>query len=467
MIEPLTGKAAEAVKIPEGCLIVAFDGAVRSSKTVSSLIAWLRFLRTGPAGMLLLTGRTETAIIANVVYPLQEMLGTKRVVLNRGTGEVTILGRVHRIVGANDEQARTKIQGMTLAGAYLDEAANVPESYYNMLRSRLSVAGAVLFLTCNPEGPKHWLLTKWLKRAKWRLDRDGVRQDDVRPISQPDEPDGPLALYRVTFVLDDNTWLTRTNPAFVAELKASWPVGSVWHRRYIRSEWASSDGVIYGGFREDRMVIPDDRLPPLEAVLIASLDYGTTHRTRGYLLGLAVAPFVDGWPDLEAARAQPPQPHWTAFLIVLDEFAPETATVGQHAAAYLRWLAAAELRHGAGPEWLAIDPAAAVFRAELYDLGRSDVMRAHNAVLAGIQTVDSLMATHRLYVSSACPQLVDGIGRYEWDTKATERGETRPVKVDDDEVDALRYAVFTSRAQWRERIPLAPIPTPDDEDTDT
>ena len=49
-IEPLEGKAAQATQVPEGCTLVMFDGAVRSSKTISSLMMWLRFLRRGPAG---------------------------------------------------------------------------------------------------------------------------------------------------------------------------------------------------------------------------------------------------------------------------------------------------------------------------------------------------------------------------------------------------------------------------------
>ncbi|MNW71093.1 hypothetical protein D3C74_507320 [compost metagenome] len=43
-----------------------------------------------------------------------------------------------------------------------------------------------------------------------------------------------------------------------------------------------------------------------------------------------------------------------------------------------------------------------------------------------------------------------------WDDKATARGETAPVKADDDEVDALRYAIYTTRQDWRSRIPIAP-----------
>lgn len=467
MIEPLSGKALLATRIPEGAAIVAFDGAVRSSKTVSSLLAWLDYLRTGPRGALLLSGRTETAIIANIVYPLQEWLGRSHVVLNKGTGTVEILGREHRMVGANDEQARTKIQGMTLAGAYLDEAANVPESFYNMLRSRLSVPGARLYLTTNPEGPKHWLLRKWLQRAKWRVDRAGRFRMDPAPLASPDDPEKgrPLALYRVTFVLDDNAWLLRTNPSFVAELRNSWPVGSVWHRRYIMSEWATSDGIVYDGWNEGRAVLPDDVPLNVEAVLSVGVDYGTTHLTRGYLLGLVTLPMgADGWPDLVRARLAAPDSTWSPVLVVLSEFAPPSATVGEHAAAFERWLESESARWGA-PEWIAIDPAAKVFRIELHARGRDDTRNAHNAVIPGIQTVASLIATRRLYVRATCSNLVEGIPRYEWDTKATEKGQTRPVKSDDDEVDALRYAVYTSRAQWRERIPLAPISDPDvDED---
>lgn len=468
MIEALEGKALASTKTPEGCTLVMFDGAVRSSKTVSTLLMWVKFIRQGPEGQLAMIGRTETAVINNLVLPLQQMLGTKRVVLNRGLGVVTILGRVVQLYGANDASAVTKIQGLTLAGAYVDEGANVPEEFFNMLRSRLSVVGAMLFLTCNPEGPKHWLKVNWLDKAEWHLDRFGKLHHYQEWTDDPDAEDGRRALHlpiwRVTFLLDDNVYLARHNPKFVRDLKASWPVGSVFYRRYIGSEWVSAEGAVYGVWDEPRMTLQSAQLPAIDSVLIAALDYGTTHETRAYLLGMTrVNIGLDGLPDwastkrgIDAARAR-------TILVVLDEFAPASATVGEHAALFEGWLD--RNAHYGIPEWIAIDPAAATFKTELFARGRSDVMNAHNAVVSGIQTVASLMYSGHLFVvADRCPYLLTGIPSYMWDVKATERGATAPKKENDDEVDALRYAVYTSRRYWRDQIPLAPISADDSEE---
>ena len=119
-IQPLGPKARLVLAHPSPS-IEAYEGAVRSSKTITSLLDWVRFVRTGPAGALAMCGKTERTVINNLILPLQEMLGPSRVRINYGTGVVTICGREVHVYGANNEQARTKIQGATLAGAYADE----------------------------------------------------------------------------------------------------------------------------------------------------------------------------------------------------------------------------------------------------------------------------------------------------------------------------------------------------------
>ena len=44
---------------------------------------------------------------------------------------------------------------------------------------------------------------------------------------------------------------------------------------------------------------------------------------------------------------------------------------------------------------------------------------------------------------------------YSWDDKAALRGIEQPIKVADHGVDALRYALFTTRALWRHKLALA------------
>ena len=465
-LDPLEGKAALAVQPPPEATIVAFDGAVRSSKTVASLLMWVEFvsrlIRTKRGGALAMVGRTEASIIRNAVEPLQQWLGPSRVVLNRGLGIVTILGREVYLFGANDVSAVTKIQGLTLVGIYIDEAANVPEVFFNMARSRLSALGAMMFLTLNPEGPKHWVLTKWLKRARWWIDAHGKMHEKAPTdtVMVPNDqgvlkPQPVLNLWRVTFLLDDNTWLVRNNPAFVAELRSSYPKGSVFHQRYIESKWVSAEGSVYPMWNEDTMTVDLEHLPPVEMVYMAGLDYGTTHSTRAYLLGLCRFPtdaitgqlILDPSSTRERGMSVP-------VLVILDEYAPESATVAEHATGFLQWLE--RNAHYGRPDWIAIDSAAATFKVELFDRGLDNVMGAFKAVVPGIQLVQSLLTAQRLVVvRERCHHLIQMLPEYMWDTKATDRGETKPVKENDDEADALRYVVYTSWSSWRHLIPLA------------
>lgn len=466
----MEGKALRATtEIPAGVTVVAFDGAVRSSKTVAQIMLWVQFvamcIKRSASGQLAIIGRTETSAINNIVKPMQEMFGTRYIVLNRGVGTVTIFGREVLLFGANNAEAVTKIQGLTLVGALLDEAANVPEAFFAMLRSRLSAAGARLFLTTNPDHPRHWLLG-WLRRAQTWIKADGTVQvlqpGELVKIAGAEEPQPVLTdWFRVTFLLDDNHWLARHRAEFVAQLKASYPVGSVFYRRMILSEWASADGQVYGNWDERTMTVPEHQLPNVERVFMAGLDYGTNHRTRAYLLGLVRVPYSrrSGLPVWEPTDEPTTAPE--PCLVILAEFAPGTDTVGHHASQFLDWLDRwAPLGR---PQWIAVDPAAKTFRVELFDRGLDNVMRAHNSVVPGIQVVQSLLTAHKLVVvRERCPYLIDMLPGYQWDTKATDAGRTAPVKEGDDEADALRYTVYTSWSEWRDLIPLASVKDHDD-----
>lgn len=418
---PLTGKARAAVTMSTAS-INAYEGSVRSSKTFTSLIDWVRYCRTGPDGLLLMTGKTERTIVNNLLHPLQELLGKHRVQINAGLGTATICGREVLVVGANNESARTKIQGLTLAGAYVDEASTLPESYFNMLYSRLSIAGAQMWLTSNPENPSHWLKVKWLDRAKVWLQRDGQVATNVDGID----------LHRFTFILDDNPHL----PAdYVKRIKAAY-VG-LWYRRYINAEWVVAEGAVYDMWDPARHVVKAADIPRMERILSLGVDYGTTNPTRGELIGLA-----------------------EGTLWVLDEWAPTRGTDAQLSADLRGWMGRREPAEWRDPRWLFVDPAAASFKLQLYQDGLSNVADGANQVLPGIRTIASLLGSDRMKVSDRCTHLIDQIPGYSWDPKATAKGEDAPIKRDDHEVDGLRYGVHTARPLWRNAIPIL-TPTDD------
>lgn len=415
-----------------------WDGAIRSGKTLSSIIAWLDFCRYGPPGPLAMIGKTLQTLSRNVLDVIDE-LHPAAIQYTRGASTARIMGRLVHLFGANNATAETKIRGLTLAGAYLDEATLVAEQFFAQLLGRMSVPGAKLFCTTNPDSNRHWLMQKYIKRA--------------------DE----LSLIRHHFRLTDNPSLSREYLDAISK-----EFTGLWRKRFIEGLWVGADGAIYDLWDEEAHTIPRDWVVRkradgtweprpgvvIERTLMAGLDYGQTHETRAYLLGLAritldkagrILPDGAG-PDVETTTRY--------SLIVLDEFAPKHMTVGKHASEFLRWLKEQPLPAWREPEWIAVDPAAKVFRTELHDKGYT-TLAASNKVLPGIQTIASLLASGGLYVvKESNPHLIDRVPQYLWDEKATERGDTKPIKEDDDEVDALRYTVMSSIREWQDVVPL-------------
>lgn len=400
-----------------------WEGSIRSGKTIASLLAWLVYVSQAPrGGELVVVGRTRESIARNVFGPLGDpsLFGdfSRHVTYTAGAPTAKILGRTIHVLGASDSRSEAVLRGLTCAGAYVDEATLVSEAFWTQLLGRMSVPGARLFATTNPDGPAHWLKRQVVDRAE------------------------ELGYRIFHFTIDDNTHL---DPEYVAQIKREY-VG-LWYRRFILGQWVQAQGAVYDGWDEDRHVVPREDLPRMLRVLGVAVDYGDVHPTRGYLLGLG--------PDTS--------PRGGYRLYVLDEWAPGPMTIGQHSADLRRWLSE-QPPEWQTPEWVIVDSAAASFRRQLHHDGMVGVRNAHKNVLAGIRTVSALLGVDKMVVSSSCKQLIDRLPGYVWDAKATAKGETRPVKEGDDEVDALRYAVYTTRLEWQDVIPLAPA---DDTDNDT
>ena len=103
-----------------------------------------------------------------------------------------------------------------------------------------------------------------------------------------------------------------------------------------------------------------------------------------------------------------------------------------------------------------VDPSAASFVVECRARGLP-VAPAENAVLDGIRCVQGLMGAGRLTVHRSCANLIREIPGYVWDPKAAEKGDDKPLKVNDHACDALRYALATpmlARPTGRAVVPL-------------
>jgi PBSX family phage terminase large subunit len=387
-----------------------WHGSVRSGKTIASLLAFVIAVATaGPSGLILICGRSLQTIERNCLEPLQDsaLFGplAKHIVHTRGATTATILGRTVHLIGAADARAEGRLRGLTAQLAYVDEATLLPEGFWTQLLARLSVPGARLFATTNPDSPRHWLKTGYLDRAH------------------------ELNLRAWHFRLADNPSLSAE---YVADLAAEY-VG-LWRRRMIDGAWVVAEGAVYDMWDEPRHVVTE--LPAMRRYWVG-IDYGTTNATSAILLGLGV-------DDRLYACAE-----WRHD----SRATHRQMTDAQYSEAIRRWLAAwrhpAEQTPGVAPEWVFVDPSAASFSTQLWHDGMQGLARANNDVRDGIRSVAAALAAGLLRVHASCEGLLSELPGYSWDPKATQRGEDAPIKADDHSCDALRYAVHTTGHEWR------------------
>lgn len=398
----LSDHAQLGVRLATGAVNI-WDGPVRSSKTLSSCVALIRWLSTdAPKGELAMLGQSEDAIARNVVPVLRVLLGAASVGHKRG--ELQIMGRTVRIFGGATERDQDRIAGMTLAGAYVDEASRLAESMWNMLMTRLSVPGARLFATTNPAGPRHWLYRHWVAKAAVWVRHTGIETD----------PAGVCV--RVTHGPTDNLGM---DPAYWARMQATM-VGA-FYRRYILGEWVSAEGAIYPTVNVASHVEGDI------TGWFLGIDHGTTNPTA---VELVAETRTDAY--------------------VVDELRLDSTVLGQLSDArqlehFTAWAGRGHGRH-AKRAW--VDPAAASFRVAMRDAGWPAV-EGNNDVLPGILLISSLMAMGRYHILESCEHTIDEAAGYSWDPKKAEQGEDAPMKVDDHHMDAIRYEAMGRRSLYR------------------
>lgn len=387
---PPNGKQAWVIVNSDARLNI-YDGAVRSGKTYASIWRWIRFVVEGPPGPLLMVGKTERTLKRNILDPIAMMVGNANFRHVIGAGECYLYGRPIMLAGANDERSEGKIRGMTLVGAYGDELTLWPESFYGMLLSRLSLPGAQLFGTTNPDSPYHWLNVNFLER------------------------EAGLSLRRFQFRLEDNPSLP---VEYVEQLKREYT--GLWYKRFILGLWVQAEGAIYDMFDPDIHVVDDD--PAEIGIVYNGIDYGTANATVVIVLA---------W-DVVNRR-------W----IALHEYVHDSRKAGrqktdaQYSADYRLFMQDV----GLFPQSVEVDPSAASFSLQLRRDGVQHVRDADNAVLDGIRDVARAFSTGQLVVHRRCERLIASLLSYTWDPKAQKRGEDAPLKQNDHEADACRYAV--------------------------
>ena len=380
------------------------DGAIRSGKTVSMSLAFVMWAMASFSGAnFAICGKTVGSLRRNVINGLKQMLPAAGCRVNdRLTENLLVIscgGKVNFffLFGGKDESSQNLIQGITLAGAFFDEVALMPESFVNQATARCSVEGAKWWFNCNPEGPFHWFKCNWIDRAEERR------------------------LLYVHFLMTDNLTLSEKTLEKYRNMYTG-----VFAQRFILGQWAAADGVIYAMFDRSAHVRDTEGFAP-EREFIA-VDYGTFNPCVFlHFFAAGVGDGITHYIDREYYHSGRGTEAGTA--IQKDD--------AQYAAEMLRFC------RGRKDIPIIIDPSASSFITRLRHDGFTNVLPAKNAVLDGISAVSLELSQFRLGFSPACRMTLRELPSYVWDAKhAQKTGEDRPVKENDHCCDAMRYGVY-------------------------
>lgn len=399
------------------CQGVICEGSIRSGKTIVgsiSFMLWSMFSFNNQ--QFAICGKTIGSLRRNVLTPLKENL------LNRGYKVLERKGENYMIVsdgnvtniyyffGGRDESSQDLVQGITLAGIFLDEVALMPRSFVEQVMARCSVDGSKYWFNCNPEGPAHWFYTNHVLKAE------------------------ELNYVRIHFMLEDNLSLSES---IIERYKKMFK--GIFYKRFILGEWAFADGVIYDCFTECKNTYTDgdrDYVVPIAirehdtmngGKCFIGCDYGI-YNPNVFLEGYKIRKPNESVPyfyieneyyyDGRSSMKQKTDKEYVEDFISFVDNKPYQAVI--------------------------VDPSASSLIAAFRNSG-INVMKAKNDVADGIRMVYTLLASgHILINKDKCPKLVQELGLYVWNEKRSEKGVEEPVKANDHCCDALRYLIATT-----------------------
>lgn len=365
------------------------DGAVRSGKTFALSVSFFLW------AMARFQRQKFGLCAASINGARRNLLGQARPVLE-GLGfrweekisrnQVTVRGggreNVFYLYGGGDEGSYASIQGVTLAGVLLDEAALMPRSFVEQAAARCSVAGGKLWFSCNPAGPEHWFYKEWICKAEQKR---------------------ALCL---RFTMEDNPGLS---PQVREKYERMFQ--GAFYRRYVLGEWAAAEGLVYDFF--DRSAMPAPPEDPFSRWRI-SCDYGTRNPASFGLWGEKGGIWYRVKEFYYDARERGRQ-----------------KTDGEYAD---------DLKKLAGKryiEMVIVDPSAASFIEALRREGWT-VRKADNRVLEGIRRTAQALKSGKIVICKGCEASVREFGLYHWE----EGGEDRVKKENDHAMDDIRYFVM-------------------------
>jgi len=387
-------------------------GSVRSGKTYVSLLKWAIFVGLMPSNSeFLMTGKTLTSLKRNCLGLLQDLVGVNNFTFSISQKSAKLFGRIVWLEGANDDRAESKIRGMTLAGAYVDELTQIPEDFYKMLLSRLSVKNAKLYATTNPDAPSHWVKiqiidNEEIEKAVW------------------------------SFTLDDNEILRKENEEYFKNLKKEYKsMGGVFYERFILGLWVLAEGLIYRQFANNTEMFLKDKAVDEHGnkinflIISIGIDYGATRGETEFKATGITQYFKEAWTidEMKLAGLYSPEQIYEKFIEfyrrVVSRYGKVTHCFGDYGAL------GQVLTYGLNRK----------LQQENIPLQVQDCIKGQ--IIDRIYMDQMLFAQSRRFILKECKYLIEAYQQAVWDDKKPDTrldDGTTPI----DDLDASEYSMF-------------------------
>ena len=367
------------------------DGAVRSGKTLAMGMSFFEWAMTVFDGKKFgICGKSIGTVRRNLLSVVKPHLEAKKMEWKekRSDNLVEVKWNERRnefyLFGGKDEASADYIQGITLAGVLLDEAALMPRSFVEQAMARCSEAGSRLWFNCNPAGPRHWLYLEWVLEAEKRN------------------------CLRLHFTMEDNPGLTPQVRQRYEKLYSG-----VFYRRYILGQWVQAEGRVYDFF-DEKMV---GTAPTQCDKWYVSCDYGTVNPTSMGLWGRSGGIWYRVQEFYFDSRREQKQMTDAEYALELERLVD-----GRKLSAVI------------------VDPSAASFIEVLRRRG-VPVKKAKNDVLSGIRLTADALKSGKIVICAGCGDCLREMDEYVWDLSSG--AGDRVKKEHDHAMDDMRYFVST------------------------
>lgn len=399
-INKLKEKSIEVLK--SFGFLIALEGAVRSAKTVTSLVKWYYYVIKSPEKVFLMSGFTMGSLARNCLigdFGFLAITGNKAIKKRDAEGNKYLeLGdKMIYYCGGGKSDSADWLRGITFAGWYADEVNLHHKDFVAMAMSRSFTSTDRLNLwTLNPTVPTHFIYTDYL---------DKYRDDKIK------------GYHYFHFLMQDNPAITEER---LVEISNQYH--GVFYKRFVLGLRVRAEGGCYPGFDSKINVI--NEVPKEAKLLYVNIggDYGGNKSATSFT--------ADGFFIYKGKLT----------LIVLDEdYDPVNKNTETMMLNYKNFVLKTKGQYHNVVDYYG-DSAEQLIQKSIRNLGMVNVRNSlKKPIIDRIRFLDLQFARQTAFILKRCKKTIEAIESAVWDEKAEKETRLDDGQQNVDSLDSMEY----------------------------